>query len=146
MTSERDDLSLAARPDSADDDPFVRTFMTHRLLGIVPGAPIRVALRLMADHGVHHLPVMDGPRCAAVVTETDLVRGSVLPGATVADVCRPVPAVHPGDRRSATARTMAAAGADAVIVVDGDRVLGLVTATDLVRSLAADPGPVPGPS
>ncbi|MDT7709602.1 MAG: hypothetical protein QOG20_5209 [Pseudonocardiales bacterium] len=144
MTS--DDVRLAARPDAADDNPLVRTLMTHRLLGIVPEAPVPVALQLMADNAVRHLPVMNSGRCTALVAETDLARGSVPPGLTVADVCRPVPAVHPGDRRSTAAQVMMAAGVDAVMVVDGDRLLGMVTATDLVRSLAADAVPGPGPS
>ena len=132
------ELRLAARPETADDDPLVRTLMTHRLLGIVPDAAITVAVALMADNVVRHLPVMDGDRCVALVGETDLVSGLARTGLTVADVARPAPAVRPTDRRSTAAQAMAAAATDAVLVVDGDRLVGMVTATDLVRSLARD--------
>ena len=46
-------------------------------------------------------------------------------------------AAAPGERRSAAARRMHAAGVDACLVADGERVLGIVTATDVLTSLAA---------
>jgi CBS domain-containing protein len=46
-----------------------------------------------------------------------------------------VPALRLTDRRSAAAQQMHAAGTDAVLVTDGPRVLGIVTAVDLIRSL-----------
>ena len=132
---------LAARPEAADDDPRITSLMTSRLIGIVPDAPVDIALRRMVDDGTRHLPVMAGNRCLGMIGETDLVRAMTYqpPGAApvlVGDVCRPVAELGPADRRSDCARLMAEAGTDVVVVVDGTRVLGIVTATDIVRSLA----------
>jgi CBS domain-containing protein len=138
---------LAAPPETLDDDPPVTELMTHRIVAIVPEADLSVALRLMAARGVRHLPVLDGTRCVGLVLETDVARvlagGHPEPGVPplrVADVCRSTPAVEPTASRSAAARRMHAEGIDAVLVTDGERLVGIVTATDLIRSLATDGG------
>lgn len=136
---------LDAPPESLDDDPPVTGLMTHRVVAIVPEADLSVALRLMAERGVRHLPVLDGTRCIGLVLDSDVARllaaGRPEPGVPpqrVRDLCRRVPVVGPGTRRSAAARSMHAGGIDAVLVTDGERLLGILTATDLIRSLAAD--------
>ncbi len=128
---------LAAPPEAADDDPLVEAVMTRRLVGIVPEALLEVALRSMTENGVRHLPVMVAGRYMGLISETDIVRatagGSVA--VLVGEVCRSVPAVGAGDRRSTAARLMTEAGTDAVVVLDGGRVLGIVTTTDVVGSV-----------
>ena len=138
---------VAAPPESLDDDPAVTGFMTHRIVAIVPEADLAVALRTMAERRVRHLPVLDDARCVGLVVETDVARLLAgerpepgVPPMRVADVCRQVPAVEPTASRSAAARSMHTGGIDAVLVVDGERLLGIVTATDLIRSLAAEGG------
>lgn len=118
--------------------------MTHRIVAIVPEAELSVALRLMAARGVRHLPVLDGARCVGIVLDTDVARLLAgtrpepgVPSPRVRDVCRQVPALEPTASRSDAARSMHERGIDAVLVGDGERLLGIVTATDLVRSLAA---------
>ncbi|MDT7616081.1 MAG: hypothetical protein QOF00_3528 [Pseudonocardiales bacterium] len=132
---------LDAPPEAADDDPPATALMTHDLIGIVPDAAVDVALRLMVHVGVRHLPVMEGSLCTGLVHETDLALASTVPGRvllTVGDLCRPAPELHPGDRRGAAASVMHTGGTDAALVVQGDRLVGILTATDLIRSLAAD--------
>lgn len=136
---------LAAPPEALDDDPPVTGLMTQRIVAIVPEAELSVALRLMAARGVRHLPVLDGARCVGLVLDTDVARLLAVtrpepgvPPLRVRDVCRQVPALEPTARRSDAARGMHAGGIDAVLVGDGERLLGIVTATDLIRSLAAD--------
>lgn len=144
-------IPLAARPDSADDDPLVTHLMTHRVVGIVPEAEPMIALRLMATTGLRHLPVLDGGRCMGIVMEVDVLRSlaqhpaSALDGPPrpIGELCRTVPTLNTADRRSAAARCMHADGIDAALVTDGDRLLGIVTATDLIRSLAQDGPAVP---
>lgn len=98
----------------------------------------------MTGSGVRHLPVLEGTRCHGLVHEPDLVRsvaeravlGEHRAPKVVGDLCRPAPELRPADRRSDAARQMQAAAIDAVLVVDGDRLVGIVTAGDLIRSLA----------
>jgi CBS domain-containing protein len=104
---------------------------------------VATALRLMARIGLRHLLVMDGQKCLGILAEIDLVRcmaqGSALTAGwsyVVGEIARPVEAMPITARRSDAARRMAN-GADAVLVTRGDRLLGIVTASDLIRSLAA---------
>ncbi len=137
---------LAAPPETVDDDPPVTAVMTTHLVGITPDAPVSTALRLMAATGVRHLPVLAGRQCLGLVLESDLIRcvaqGEPLaPGSSllVGEIARPVEQLPVTARRSDAARRMQADTSDAVLVTDGDRLLGIVTATDLIRSLAAAP-------
>ena len=88
---------------------------------------------------------MDGQKCLGLLAEADLIRCMAQGGAltpawsyAVGEIAQPVEALPVTARRSDAARRMAN-GADAVLVTRGDRLLGIVTASDLVRSLAAIP-------
>ena len=119
------------------DDPPLTHLMSHRVTVAAPQEGLDALVRSMAGHGVRHLAVHDGTRCTGIVLAADVAAALVdRPGGTAADVQRPVPALEPTARRSDAARRMRATGVDAVLVTDGERLLGIVTATDLVRSLA----------
>jgi len=128
---------FAAPPETLDDDPPVGAIMTPRVVAITPDAPLRTALGLMASGKVRHLPVLDGSRCLGVLVETDLVEAVAVGGpGTVGPLARPVPMVSAGWRRSAAARAVLEGGVDAVLVTEDGRLIGILTATDLVTSLA----------
>ena len=131
---------LAAPPDVLDEDPIVRTLMTPRIVAITPDAPLHTALCLMASGDVRHLPVLDGPHCVGIVVETDLVQAVAVGAApVVGPLARPVRTLPVTARRSEAARAVLDSGIDAVLVTDGGRLVGIVTATDLIRSLAERP-------
>lgn len=128
---------LAAPPEAVDEDPPISAVMTAHIVAITPDCPLQTGLGLMAANDVRHLPVMEGPRCLGVVLETDIVRAVAIGGPPLLGaLLRPVPAVPVGGHRSLAARAVLAGDVDAAVVVDGDRLVGIVTATDLVRSLA----------
>ena len=56
---------------------------------------------------------------------------------------RTAPVVHPDDHRSTAAEQMRATGIDAALVCEGETVVGILTATDLIRSLASEAGTSP---
>ena len=130
---------LAAPPEAVDDDPTVGAVMTPHVVAITPDAPLRTGLRLMASNDVRHLPVIEGSRCLGVVLETDIVRAIAIGGPPLlGPLVRPLPTVSVDDRRSAAARAVLAGDVEAVLVTDDDRLVGIVTTTDLVRSLAGE--------
>jgi CBS-domain-containing membrane protein len=148
---------LAAPPETIVDDPPVTSIMAAHLIGIPPDTDLTAALRLMASMGVRHLPVIEaGGRCLGVIVEADLVRslaqGLGLPYSgwlNVGALARRLEPIPPTARRSDAARQMCADGSDVVLVADGNGVHGIfhgiVTATDVVRSLARPDDPEAAP-
>ena len=136
-------MRLAAPPDALDDDPLVTSVMSGDVVAIDAEARLPTALHVMATTGVRHLPVVDRGRCLGVLVETDLIRsltqGSPFgagPTTTLRQLFRPASQLPPTARASEAARCMSADVSDAVLVTDHGRILGIVTATDLVRLLA----------
>jgi acetoin utilization protein AcuB len=142
MSSPR--IHLAAPPETLDSDPPLRHLMTHQLVGISLDADVHVAHALLSNTPVRHLPAMDGDRCRGLVFEhdvlgvlaTQLPSGQVRP-ALVAQLYRRVPVLRPDDHRSTAAREMTATGLDAVLIITNEQLVGIVTATDILHSLAA---------
>jgi CBS domain-containing protein len=138
------DLAAGTSP-PASDDPPVTDVMSRHLVGITPDAPVATALRLMARTGLRHLLVMGGQKCLGMLAEIDLLRCMAQGGAltfgcwqVVGEIARPVEVMPSTARRSDAARRMTN-GAEAVLVTSGDRLVGIVTTSDLIRSLAAMP-------
>lgn len=138
---------LNAPPETADEEPLVRHVMTPQVVAIVADADLLIASRIMAARSVRHLPVMDGPHCRGLLLEIDVLQALALadnpiirPPLLAGELCRTVPVVQPADRLSTAARQMRAGGVDAVLVCDGESVVGILTATDLIRSLAEEAG------
>jgi len=142
-------LDTVAPPEALDEDPPVTQLMSAHMIGIIPDSPLSAALRLMATTGVWHLPVLAGNRCLGLVTEPDLARfvaggtgdsSAARTDVLVAELMRPAEPVPISARRSEAARRMWAEDVDAVLVTDDSRLAGIVTATDLIRSLAGAGG------
>ena len=55
----------------------VAKVMTRNVIVIDPGRDAREAARLMIDHKIGALPVLDGERLLGIITETDLLRAFV---------------------------------------------------------------------
>jgi CBS domain-containing protein len=95
---------------------------------------------------------MHGRACVGLVLESDLVRCLAETGPLMAaagllagEFARSTAPLPVSARRSEAARRMVTESTDAVLVTDHDQLLGIVTASDLVRSLAATPAQTPAP-
>lgn len=130
-------------------DPAARTpfeLPTAAALASTPVVAVRGeldamdALREMYRNDVHHLAVLAN-REVGLVTAVDLLFGIAarLPGQRVPvdTLCRrPAPKVNAGDDGAVAARRMLQERSDALFVVDGDDLRGVLTAVDLVRAIA----------
>jgi CBS domain-containing protein len=123
-------------------DTTVGVAMTPEVLGIVPGASLEVALRMMVETGVRHLPVVDRGRCVGLLHESDVLwrlwSTAGTPPLAAAVARAPVVSVGVSDDLRAVARRMVDAETDAAVVTEDGRIVGIVTVTDLVRRLAED--------
>jgi CBS domain-containing protein len=122
-------------------DVSVRVVMTSDVLGIVPAAPLEVALRMMVECGVRHLPVFDGDRCVGVLHESDVLwrlwsTAGSLPPLAGGVARRPAPCVDVSDSARKVTQLMSEAATDAVLVLQDGHVIGIVTSTNVVRLLA----------
>jgi acetoin utilization protein AcuB len=117
--------------------------MTAAPVCIQLDADLEKAVALMQEHGIRHLPVMDGDGLTGVVTDRDLAMiESLLPEEweriCVAEAMTPEPyTVTPDAPLWEVAKHMAREKFGCAVVTDaGGNVIGLFTTTDALRVLA----------
>lgn len=133
-----------------------RDIMTTPVTTVRPETPIKDAATVLATNGFTAVPVVDGDdRLIGIVTEADLVRDRVPrdaralchPGeemttvatTTVGEVMTtPAIAMGPGTDVAVLAKALLDAGYRSMPIVDGSRVIGIVTRRDIVRVIARD--------
>jgi CBS domain-containing protein len=113
----------------------------HDIYSVTPDTPVITAIRVMAEHHVGALLVMEGPRLAGIVSERDYARKVVLLGRSsdttpVRDIMtRAVRTIEPDDTVDGAMRMMTEHRIRHLPVVDGARVVGIVSIGDLVKSV-----------
>jgi CBS domain-containing protein len=138
-------------------DMKVREVMTENVFTVTADAPLKVVATRMLEYGVSGLPVVDGDRVLGVVSETDVLfkertapeRKGVVDWlvhyaedpprakleARTAGQAMTTPAVTIASGRPVAdaAALMLDLSIDRLPVVDGGRLVGIVTRADLVR-------------
>ncbi len=100
------------------------------------------ALELMQRYRIHHLPVMSGSHFKGVATRQGLLEarirlGNEFANTSLLSVCETdVITTSPIDAIDDVCREMLARQADHAVVIDGGFVVGILTATDLLRFIA----------
>jgi CBS domain-containing protein len=132
-----------------------RDIMSSPVVAATPDTTVKQAAELLASHGFTALPVLDDTdRLVGVVSEADLVANrfpagpdhelttgedSRTPGATVGEVMTsPAISVAAGADLVDLVTLMLDDRVRSVPIVDGARVVGVVTRRDLVAALARD--------
>jgi CBS domain-containing protein len=113
----------------------VKEIMTTSVISVREDSTVEDAARLLARHRISGLPVMnrDGA-LVGMVTEHDLIAKT---GHTVADIMsRGVISVSPDTDVEEVAHLLANQRIRRVPVIDGDRLVGIVSRADLVRQIA----------
>lgn len=109
------------------------------VVSTTPGATVRQALRLMSQHDVSQLPVMDGPVCVGSVTESAMAAQAledpkVLDGPVSDTMDAPLPVLD-GEMPVDAATKILSKANPAVLIQSGSRVQGIVTRSDLLAYL-----------
>ena len=111
---------------------------------ITPGALVFDALKLMADKNIGALLVMEGERIAGIITERDYARKIVLMSRSSREtpvreiMTSAVMYVGPGQTTEECMVLMTENRLRHLPVVDDNRLLGLISIGDLVKSIISE--------
>ncbi|MFB9928543.1 HPP family protein [Amycolatopsis halotolerans] len=129
-----------------------RDLMSAPVWTVDPRTPVKEAAEILSEHGFTALPVVDDDRLIGIVTEADLIRGCIpadtrsayphhseAAEATVGAVMTsPATAMSSGTDVADLCQALVDARIRAMPIVDGSRVIGIVTRGDVVRVLARE--------
>jgi len=123
--------------------PMLSRYMTRKPWTIAPSATMTEAHHLMREHGIRHLPVVDGARVVGIVSMHDLHLLETLPGVsqdevTVEDaMSAEVFVASENDELADVVDRMADAKlGSAVVMGHAGSLLGIFTSIDAMRALA----------
>lgn len=105
--------------------------MTSKIIAVRPRDSVERARELMQRHDIRHLPVLHGRTIAGIVSDRDLRRG----GEVVADVMTaPALTISPDTSVDEAASVMQRKRFSALLVVEGKRLLGILTTADVLKA------------
>lgn len=121
-----------------------KDFMTRDVACITPDASLREAHDIMRSLDVRHLPVVAGTSLLGVLSDRDVLPhtrdGEVCEELIVEEVMSESPIVaQPRASVAHIADLMLTHRIDCVPVVNADRLVGIVTSTDLIALLCTPP-------
>jgi acetoin utilization protein AcuB len=130
---------------------MVSGWMAEHPVTMSPGRPVVEAYALMAEHGIRHLPVVEGERLVGIISDRDLHRRAPLGRARegVQDLFRtPVSeimtresfvTVDPMSTLEEAASLLVRHKVHSLPVIDRDRLVGILTTHDILRALTGLP-------
>lgn len=114
------------------------------VFSVGPEAPVLEAIRAMAEHHVGALLVMTGEVLAGIVSERDYARKVILRGRSSSDtpvkdiMTTPVLTVSPDTSVEQCMQLVTDKRVRHLPVVDGGRVVGMISIGDLVKAVIAE--------
>jgi acetoin utilization protein AcuB len=120
---------------------FVGKRMTRNPRTVAPDDTLSAAAAIMREHRFNHLPVVEGGRLVGILTDTDLRNASLDSGGgaggnrPVREVMRTqVWSLTPEDSLEDALLVISQQKFGALPVLDGDRLVGILTKMDLLRA------------
>jgi len=114
------------------------------LFSVEPQVAVLEAIRAMANHHVGALLVMSGASLLGIVSERDYARKVILLGRSSSDtpvrdiMSAPVLTVGPEDSASRCMQLMTEKRVRHLPVIEGGRVIGMISIGDLVKAVMAE--------
>ena len=130
----------------------VSKIMTSDIQTVHTGQKLSEVRRMLADNPYHHVPVVSGDKLVGIITATDMLRLSLaIYGVderavdamldsqhTIESVMtKDVQTIGVKDTVRSAAEVLGEGSFHSLPVVDGGKLVGLVTSTDLIRYLLA---------
>ena len=128
---------------------LVREWMTPDPVTIQPDTPVLEAIKLLKEKGFRRLPIVEGNRLVGIVTDKDLKDAMpskattlsvwelnyLLSKLTVSEVmAKPVITVQADEPLEEAALLMEEYKVGGLPVLEGDRLVGMITITDVLRA------------
>ena len=116
----------------------------HELISIAPNRPVFDALVILAEYKIGALAVMDGDKLVGIFSERDYAREVILQGRSSKTthinevMTAKVITGKPSDLVDSAMRMMSEKKFRHLPVVDGEKVLGMLSIGDLVKETIAD--------
>lgn len=114
------------------------------IYSVTPADPVLAAIRLMADHHIGALLVMQGETLAGIISERDYARKVILLGRAADStpvsqiMTSPVTTVGPTDTVDQCMRIVTEHRIRHLPVVENNRVVGIISIGDLVKAVIED--------
>lgn len=130
------------------DDVFVGSLMSSPVHTVGTDTPLRNAGRVMLDHGIGSVIVVDDDQLEGILTATDFIRiiaeGDPDPNAAVGTfMSTDVTTTTANESIRSVADLMLEYGFHHVPVVNEEQVIGVITTTDLTAYLSSREEPSP---
>ncbi|WP_020570117.1 CBS domain-containing protein [Neolewinella persica] len=115
----------------------ISTLMTTELVQIMSSTPLKEAKKLLEDHSIHHLPVVDPVgNLVGILSQSDFLK--TLDHDASATTAGELMTTHlaklePGDDVRTAANVFALNRFHALPVVKGTKLVGILTTLDLIR-------------
>jgi CBS domain-containing protein len=133
-----------------DPRTTVGEVMTKELMTLKVDDTLRLADDMMNLVRVRHFPVLEGSRLVGVIHQSDLLHASMaslirnredstraaLGAVVVKEVMKPANTVSPDVSIHRAAEIMVERGVECLLVLEDEKLVGLVSRTDLLRELA----------
>jgi CBS domain-containing protein len=110
-----------------------------RVVSVSREAPVLEAIRVMAEHHIGAVLVMEGEQLIGIASERDYARKVILQGRSSADtpvaliMTSPVVCVGPQDTLAECMAIMTEKHIRHLPVIEGERVIGVISIGDLVK-------------
>ena len=131
----------------------ITKIMSKDVISAEKGQPLSVISQVMSDHGIHHVPVVDGGKLVGIVSFVDMMKLHIItctvPEQTIGAIIdkqfgikdvmvSKVVTINKGDSIRTATEILSSGEFHSLPVVDDDNVLvGIVTSTDLIRYLSS---------
>jgi acetoin utilization protein AcuB len=137
--------SPASNRSPAAPELVIKDAMTPQPHTIGRDQPLAVAHRMMRDHRIRHLPVLEHGRLVGIISQRDLYFLETIAGIDLDKDCvedgmnSDTFVVGPNESIVTVAAEMYDRKLGSAVVIDHDRVVGIFTASDALRLLSGRP-------